>query len=363
MFNAAMPRLALLIPVLLAGSAMGQSFSGLGFLPGDSASWAVDLSEDGGTVIGEGSIGTAAPHHWAWTNGTGLFSLGQLPGYDGDSRPGGVSANGSVITGSISRTIDGSRAGYRWTPAGIGPFDSGSNSFSPEVSADGLVIFGSDAVDAAYRWTLNMGRQSLGALQGTPRGAAGHSYALASSEDGAVIVGSADALRSPPLAPIFTPFRWTASTGMQALLDNGQLVSATATDVSSDGSIIVGAAFAGDSLFRWTTTGGYQFIAAFSPVGGTMPARISGDGVTVIAGSTYWTAATGPRHLTDVLTAAGCNFSGWSITGATGISYDGTVLCGEGIDPQGNREAWIATVPSPGAAIPLLGVLAWRRRR
>ena len=56
------------------------------------------------------------------------------------------------------------------------------------------------------------------------------------------------------------------------------------------------------------------------------------------------------RHQLAWLTDAGCNFSGWSLTAATGISFDGLTLCGEGVDPQGLREAWIATVPSPAGA-------------
>jgi len=39
------------------------------------------------------------------------------------------------------------------------------------------------------------------------------------------------------------------------------------------------------------------------------------------------------------------NLTGWTLTDATGISADGTIIVGDGIDPQGNDEAWIADIP------------------
>jgi hypothetical protein len=151
---------------------------------------------------------------------------------------------------------------------------------------------------------------------------------------------------------------------MQAILNNGQLVVGMASDISSDGSVIVG--YSGllqtTGFFRWTQQSGYQFLTANALLTSGTPPHVSGDGNTIIAGATVWTAATGTRTLQQWLTDAGDSFSGWSLTAATGISYDGSVLCGEGIDPQGNREAWIATVPSPASFLPLLALGATRRR-
>src|SRR5262245_28886906 len=200
------------IPLLLAAPALGQTFSGLGFLPGDSASWGLDISEDGTTVIGQGAVGTTSPHHWRWTSATGLQPLGAIAGYDGESRPGGVSRDGSVITGSVVRNADGGRLSYRWTSAGIAPLDGGFDSTPTGVSSDGMLVFGSDALEVAFRYTQATGRQSLGPLMGTPLGGAGHSLALAGSQNGAVLVGGADARRQTPLPPIYTPFAWTVST-------------------------------------------------------------------------------------------------------------------------------------------------------
>jgi PEP-CTERM motif len=61
------------------------------------------------------------------------------------------------------------------------------------------------------------------------------------------------------------------------------------------------------------------------------------------------------------------NLTGWSLPAATGISADGRTIAGNGFNPSGQTEAWIATVPEP-SSMPLaaagllsLAVVAWRR--
>jgi hypothetical protein len=50
----------------------------------------------------------------------------------------------------------------------------------------------------------------------------------------------------------------------------------------------------------------------------------------------------------DVLAAEGIDISGWSDLIATGVSADGHVIVGNGVDPLGRNEAWIAHVPLSG---------------
>jgi hypothetical protein len=358
------PKFAVAFACICASPALGQSFSGLGFLPGGTSSWASDISEDATTVIGD-----TPNQSWRWTAGSGIQGLGLLPGYTDFPRVGGVSRDGTVIIGYATNPSTARTLSYRWTSAGLAPLDGQTSNGTPGLSGNGMEAVGegfSQSSDTAFLYTQAGGRQSLGPLLGSPNGPGAFSGAIAASYNGSVIVGYADALLPPPsITSASTPFRWTAATGMQAMLQsNGQLFRGSAQDICSDGSVIVGFQGNGSTLFRWTQQGGYQLITPFAAIHDNFSVRISGDGSTIIALNTVWTAATGPEHLTDVLTAAGCNFSGWSITGATGISYDGTVLCGEGIDPNGQREAWVATVPAPGAAVPFLALtLAPRRRR
>ncbi len=54
------------------------------------------------------------------------------------------------------------------------------------------------------------------------------------------------------------------------------------------------------------------------------------------------------RSIQDLLTAFGVtNLSGWSLSFATGLSDDGRTVVGSGVNPNGDLEAWIATLPAP----------------
>jgi uncharacterized membrane protein len=105
-------------------------------------------------------------------------------------------------------------------------------------------------------------------------------------------------------------FRWTEAGGMVGLGDlPGGSFSSGAIAVSADGSVIVGSSL--------TDIGSEAFI---------------------------WDATHGMRNLKSVLTASGLNLAGWTLTGAGGISADGFTIAGVGINPQGQTEAWRATL-------------------
>ena len=122
-------------------------------------------------------------------------------------------------------------------------------------------------------------------------------------------------------------FRWTAETGMLGL----GVLSGTAHDVTADGTLIVG--------------------------------RMSGSTEPFI-----WDASNGARNLQDVLARDfGLDLTGWVLRRVSAISDDGTVIVGEGVNPSGNSEAWMAIVPEPStgglAALGLLSLLRQVRRR
>jgi hypothetical protein len=58
-----------------------------------------------------------------------------------------------------------------------------------------------------------------------------------------------------------------------------------------------------------------------------------------------WTQSRGMFNLRDELVALGLDLTGWTLTAATGVSDDGTVIVGRGINPSGDPEAWRAEVP------------------
>jgi uncharacterized membrane protein len=72
-------------------------------------------------------------------------------------------------------------------------------------------------------------------------------------------------------------------------------------------------------------------------------------GVTGASGTTEaafrWTAADGMRSIKDLLSAAGVNTAGWIVRRAFAVSNDGTTIVGEGTDPSGRTQAWIAHIP------------------
>ena len=73
----------------------------------------------------------------------------------------------------------------------------------------------------------------------------------------------------------------------------------------------------------------------------------------------------GMQSLEDVLeTVFQLDLTGWTLWNALGISADGLTIVGQGINPDGYTEAWMATVPEPTTLILFaLGGLMLRRKR
>lgn len=356
----------------LGTSCFGQVFTGLGVVPGANASTANAISSDGMVVVGTSQqFGGAA---WRWTQATGRVDLGAAPAGFIMEQAGDVSGDGSVIVGGMNDGVSISTA-WRWT-AGTGiqrVAGIGAGSFGPFISSDGSTIVGrAEGMPlSAVRWTQATGVQSLNPVTGVPIGQGSALIANGVSADGSVVVGVASAIyiTFPQTINIFAPYRWTQSTGSVAILDNGQFFNQTfgagASDISADGSVIVG--YAGLSMWRWTQQSGYQILTADVPPPGSGTPHVSGDGMTAVYGQRIWTLSAGPRSLDAVLTEAGCNFSGWSNLIVTDASFNGRAFCGFGTNPAGQTEAWYATIPAPASSIALLGLcgssIAMRRRR
>jgi probable HAF family extracellular repeat protein len=125
---------------------------------------------------------------------------------------------------------------------------------------------------------------------------------------------------------------------------------------------------------------------SFTPLGdfpgGTFQGRafdVSADGAVFVGWSTSasgqeafrWTSGGGMQNLRDLLIAGGVTgLTNWTLTEAKSISADGLTIVGVGINPLGQAEAWIATIPEPSslvlagcAAVGLLSVARRRTRR
>ena len=75
--------------------------------------------------------------------------------------------------------------------------------------------------------------------------------------------------------------------------------------------------------------------------------------------------ALGMRSVRDLLTdELGLDLTGWTLQSANAISADGLTITGNGFNPSGDAEAWIARIPEPATlSILALGGMAVMRRR
>jgi len=273
---------------------------GLGVVPGASSQPA-GVNVDGSVIVGTNSFGAFPSQAFRWTAANGIVNLGSLPGYlvNGAS---GVNADGSVVVGT-SNAADTSGQAFRWTASsgmvGLG-YLSGNNgnawSTGRGVNADGSVVVGG-SIGQAFRWTPTSGMTGLGFLPGSNVEIGSEAFAV--SADGSVVVGQSGG----------EAFRWTAATGMIDLGFSSAYVCFQPFGVNADGSVIVGGS------------------------GGPASRAIR------------WTAGNGIESIQDLLTASGVNLAGWQLTGASGVSADGTVIVGCGRNPAGNPEGWIAHLP------------------
>jgi probable HAF family extracellular repeat protein len=282
-----------------------------------------------------------------------MVDLGVLPGRD-SAVANGVTRDGSLVVGYS--TGGGPIRGFEWTAAGMVESDVGSSNEPFAVSADGSTVVGQANFGTsfhAYRLTRATSHiDDLGLLAGSQS-----SRALSVSENGSVVVGYC----SFPGAPgSERAFRWTQATGMVDLgvLPLDGLGYIEATDVSADGLVVAGwcQALSGDRAFRWTQATG---MVDYGPAPGATDSRaygLSADASVAVGNGIVefgdyrafrWTALGHPRNLQNDLVniyGLGTQLTGWSLTNAVSCSANGRIIAGNGIDPAGHAESWIAQV-------------------
>jgi len=372
--------------LVCAASSASADFRDLGELPGGDyfVSQALDVSGDGGVVVGSGNTVTRLPeggivvHEQAirWEAGflVGIESLGTV--YQRTIAR-GVSYDGSVITGVMYDPSNDS--GFVWDEAGVVPLGDlpGGSTFSSgrAVSDDGTAIAGrgTDAItDRAFRWDAGV-ITSLGT-------GSGPSYAYGISGDGATVIGYQQ----------FNGAVLWDGTVMSVLTEPPGNFSTRAYGISSDGSTIVGTSLqsAGEVAVRWLN-GVPELLGVLPGYETSRALDASGDGSVVVGYCAHpdlphrafiWDSGNGMRDLQDVLTDLGEDLTGWDLQEAAGISDDGFVIVGTGINPASRARGWITApvlptptptpTPTPEPSVPLLfatGVVALvgleRRRR
>lgn len=191
-------------------------------------------------------------------------TLSLLPGvvqpstYSSESR---ISGDGNVIAGTRQDQPDWPTQAFRWTPQTGGQY---LGSYRPNalftdvfgISRDGSTIFGDGQpnvgiVREAWKWTAREGFTILPTL---PDARPQASRAYASNSDGSIIVG----YDSKPVIG-FRPLIWTNGVPSALPVMDG-FRTAWATDLSDDGSIIIGTHASSqiglsDTCAVWTQSG------------------------------------------------------------------------------------------------------------
>jgi len=317
--------------LLLTGLASAQvNFNGLG----TTDTFVTGLSHDGTAIAGyHGSGGT-----FRWTVATGVQSLG---GYGAEID---ISNGGGAVCGNYLDGLGNENAG-RWTQAtgwvnlgGLGGISGSSVSSGTGISADGNTVVGMAWISAgtanACKWTAAGGLVSLGSIAFSSR-------ALDISADGSTPVGWDTA----PGGGIRKACKFTPAGIVQI---PGTSVS-EAHAANQDASAVVGVS--AKRGFLWTQAGGFVDLGAYPGSGSfdnTVGMGVSDDGTTVVgmkqpnlaSKAWIWRASMGLVDMHSYLSGLGANVAGWDLRAATGISGDGNVIVGWGVNPLGQIEGW-----------------------
>lgn len=396
-------KLALTFVALGPSAFAWQSASGYGFfvlpeLPGgDDISYAYSISADGATIAGESYSAITLVHgegvRWSRA-GSGWVAqpLGLPPtGPAAWNTPSlGLASDASVLVGRVSfdpvtsPLID--TLAYVWSA-------SGGMQLAPNLAGD--VIGSAQCATSSGALLVGWGSAVIGYAHPHPvvwSGSSASGWTAHSIDPG--IEGMA--LRVDPAARAIVGWaRPTSADSSAGLLVSQHPVCWRST---SGGSIGAGSPLVAEWLPAWNPADPYGQAHALAGPGASIVAGFSGDPARH-AEPVLWTRASGSASLVrslgtlpglpdgsaDALSASGRRAvgscyglpggqfvsdafvwdatrglrsvqgellshgiraaSGWALTGATGISADGHVICGYGIDPKGRESSWVATLP------------------
>ena len=310
------------------------------------------VSGDGSVVVGW-KLGNGTDDAFRWTKSGGRIVLG-----GGAVRAFNTSYDGSVIVGRGDFGLG--FEDFRWTSDG--ECDQPWSTSRWKVLVLWCLCFvrrwcshGRPRL-FSFRRGLSMDRRQRNDWVRLPsRRGRFRSYATNISAGGSVIVGVSDSSHGTTES-----FRWTNSDGMVGLgsLFGSTFSGSSASDVSADGSVVVGQSrfelSSNVQAYRWTSDSGMVGLGLLSGRNNSFVSDISADGSVIVGrgresdiNSTsrvfIWDVTHGMRDLRDVLVAEyGLNLGSWILSEAQGISADGRTIVGQGTNPDGNPASWIA---------------------
>lgn len=343
----------------------------------DTTSAIAAISADGSTIVGTTS--RPAPFRQraiaaSWRQGLAPAVLPSLVSGQ-TSVATSVSCDGSIIGGQSGSTNE--PQGVLWingqiVPAGflVGPGATRS-SLVNAISCDGS-RFAGQATSAAgelegFYAVLSDGvpgvMQGIGFISGGPRNV---SSVNAITQDGSMIGRASWSNASGSGFDQFILSPVAGATPAALGLSQGFGTDDSANAVTPDGGVIVGAvtvpdAFGGEVLVpSRTVLGG---VTALIPCeeGSGSATGVSADGRVMVGFNNclgpnrafIWDPVNGYRLIEDILRDAGVLPTGYSLTIATGVSADGTVVVGNGVGPGFTPRGWVAAIPrTDGTACP-----------
>jgi uncharacterized membrane protein len=369
MRTATAPLAALLIVIvgLAHPAAHAAVFRTLPDLPGgDTGSVAWGLSRDGSTVVGSSyDAGGLIAAYW---NTTGVHAIDTDPSGARPFAAFAASGDGGTIVGGIA---PGVRA-FAWkaAPGGDGfrthrlPELAGAtflNSRAQDVDDSGRYVVGYSHTPEsrpgnlriqAVTWDTQTASPAARGLGYLDPAALPSSNAVSISGDGATIVGDARGIGT--IVPFSVPRQGGAMTPLDVAVASTTDAIAAA---NFDGTVVVGR-LAGHG-FVWT--GEVSLLEALGD-NWTAGALAVSDNGSVVVGSAQtltfdesaavvWDVDGRVRRLDDMLTTDWhIDLTGWQLTSATGVSGDGQTIAGYGINPAGQQQGFVVTIPAPSVA-------------
>ena len=341
----------------------------LGVFSSDEASFAADVSADGALIVGTSVFADDAQAVF-WLDGEEAEVLDELPGGDLFGQAFGVSDDKMTIVG-LGSDEEGVQA-VKWTGSGffrdLEPLpDFGGQSVAQAVSEDGEVIVGwAEQGGPGLRTPVIWRGEEINALSDAPTEIS-TSGAFGVSRDGQVVVGQT--LTDSGLEA----FRWSEEGGLVPMRGLAFLPGAPREgDADQDGEVdLVDFNILKSNFGRNDATGfsdgdfnddssvdlvdfNLLKVNFGSPRRRTFQSAAlaaSADGAVIVGtdqlvGEAFiWTEPTGVQRLFNVLSGQfglAEELKGWRLLSATGVSDDGTLIAGDGINPDGERQAWTA---------------------
>ncbi|MBK8231125.1 MAG: T9SS type A sorting domain-containing protein [Candidatus Eisenbacteria bacterium] len=323
---------ALALP-LIAAAAAADLAAGAGVfqplpLPNSFFPGAVYVSDDGSALCGWNGF--------YWTEATGYVTLpaGQISGVSGD---------GSTVIGTATDP-QGNEVAATWTPDGNWtplPVADGGEACGASISS-GWALNRDATVAVGLTWVPGCRAEAFRAQGGSAvllgRSANVSSRASDVSGDGTVVVGFDE---SPDFG-FRRPAFWTADVeGPQYI--TAPDVAGELLGVNGDGTMMCGEA--NSSAFFYSPSTGLIDIGALpGETWGSTATGVSDNGRVVgwsgnpffsFPSATIWTQDAGLQPLASYLTAMSVDVGGYHLYTATSISADGYTIAGTAIDPTG----------------------------